>query len=90
MTGDVEDTDDGERHGVADEEERRVVDAALALYDRRVVDAVDERVNTVAAALVPVRVLHDAVPRRAVAAADNHLTHRRQTAALHSTRRLIE
>jgi len=72
---DVQDADDDEWNGVADSEERGVVDATVALDQRRVVDAVHQGVDAVAACLVLERVLGDAIPRRTVAAAHQYLRH---------------
>ena len=52
---------------------RRVVEATVALNQTRVVDAVDESIDAVAACLVLERVLSDAVPLRAATAAYQHL-----------------
>ena len=70
---DVEDADDGQRNGVAGGEERRVVDASIAFGRYGVVDVVQQTVDAVATRLVLPMVVHDAVPRRAVATTHHHL-----------------
>jgi len=64
---------DAERNGVADGEERCVVNFSVALNNAGVVDAVDVSVDAVASGLVFERVFSDTIPLGTIAAAHEHL-----------------